>query len=81
MGRVEVWLNHCTPQGLLGGLDIGFLTHQVGGLKKTHPDVALISSHSVSYINPGSSGANYICFGEIYGYENSSKMLKATRYH
>lgn len=60
------WLHHCTPWGLLGGLGIG-LTHQVGGPKKTHLDVTLISSHSVPYLDPGSLGANYICFGKFMG--------------
>lgn len=45
---------------------------------KTHPDTASISSHSVLYLDPGSSGASNICFGGIYGNENL-KMLKTAR--
>ena len=68
MDKVVVWLKHWGPQRLLGSLSTGFLIHQVGGRPpQIHLDVALISSHSVSYLDPGCSRANYICSGEILG--------------
>lgn len=77
---------HCAPRGLLGSLGIGFSlikwesppTQKKPKTKQKHTPhsyVALIS-HSVSYLDSGSSGANCICSGEIVGMKILQRCLR-----